>query len=325
VALRIGELLLEAGIVSPEQIAQALKAQRESPGKRVGALLVEKGIVTETQLTQALSRQLAVPWVSLWHVDFSRKMLALVPHEIADSQCLIPVYVRKVPKQGNTLYVAMADPTNEEGIRQVSSVSGLPVKPMIASPSDIRSAIRAYYGGVEEPVARPPAAPAPAPTIAPHPAPTEEEAPVIEVVDATPLPGPLPPAPPAEAFEEMAAQAPAPTKAKASAKPGAPEPAAAAAQKSPRPRGRRISLTLLDGTTIQIPSEGKATAEGGDDGDTLTTRDLVAALRAIAHGASADDILPDARWEPILAALLALLLKKHLIADWEFVEELKKG
>ena len=60
-ALRIGELLLEAGIVSPEELAEALRAQKESPGKRVGAVLVERGIMTETQLTQALSRQLAVP------------------------------------------------------------------------------------------------------------------------------------------------------------------------------------------------------------------------------------------------------------------------
>lgn len=335
-ALRIGELLLEAGIVSPDQLAQALKAQKESPGKRVGTLLVEKGIVSETQLTQALSRQLAVPWVSLWHVDFSRKMLALVPHEIADAQCLIPVYIRKVAKQGNTLYVAMADPTNEDGIRQVSGVSGLPVKPMIASPSDIRSAIRAYYGGVEEPVvhAAPPA-PAPAAALAPHPPPSEEEEPLIEVVEATPLPGPLPPAPPAEAFEEMAEQAPAPSKPppKAAARPAAkassaPKQKAQEPVEKPRPlrggSGRRISLTLLDGTTLQIPS-GKTVDGGADEGDTLTTRDLVAALRAIAHGASAEDILPNARWEPLLGALLSLLLKKHLIADWEFVEELKKG
>jgi hypothetical protein len=57
----------------------------------------------------------------------------------------------------------------------------------------------------------------------------------------------------------------------------------------------------------------------------LTARDMVAALRAVAHGADASEILGDkARWEPLFAALLELLLKKHLIADWEFVEEFKK-
>jgi hypothetical protein len=62
-----------------------------------------------------------------------------------------------------------------------------------------------------------------------------------------------------------------------------------------------------------------------ESGGALTARDLVAALRAVTHGADASEILGDqARWEPLFAALLAVLLKKHLIADWEFVEEFRK-
>ena len=56
----------------------------------------------------------------------------------------------------------------------------------------------------------------------------------------------------------------------------------------------------------------------------LTARDLVAALRAVSQGADPSEILEDHRWESMFAALLSLLLKKHLIADWEFVDELKK-
>ncbi|KYG05712.1 hypothetical protein BE21_38930, partial [Sorangium cellulosum] len=57
----------------------------------------------------------------------------------------------------------------------------------------------------------------------------------------------------------------------------------------------------------------------------LTARDLVSALRAVSHGADASEILGNnVRWEAMFAALLSLLLKKHLIADWEFVDELKK-
>ncbi len=61
----------------------------------------------------------------------------------------------------------------------------------------------------------------------------------------------------------------------------------------------------------------------------LTARDLVSALRAVAGGADASAILgDDVRWETMFAALLSLMLKKQIIADWEFVEELnrlKKG
>jgi type IV pilus assembly protein PilB len=107
----------------------------------------------------------------------------------------------------------------------------------------------------------------------------------------------------------------------------------------PRPRGktpRMVSLTLLDGTTISLPAKsqrgGRAEPEpepeppASEEGDTgLTARDLVTALRAVAQGADGSEVLGgDVRWESAFAALLSLLLKKHLIADWEFVDELKK-
>jgi hypothetical protein len=63
----------------------------------------------------------------------------------------------------------------------------------------------------------------------------------------------------------------------------------------------------------------------GGDGNALTARDLIAALRAVSHGADATEILGnDVHWEALFSALLSLLLKKHVIADWEFVEEYKK-
>jgi hypothetical protein len=97
---------------------------------------------------------------------------------------------------------------------------------------------------------------------------------------------------------------------------------------------KMITLTLLDGSKVNLPARQAAlrrnvkrrslpptNAEGGE----LTARDLVAALRAVSHGADATEILGDnVHWEALFAALLSLLLKKHLIADWEFVEEYKK-
>ena len=103
-----------------------------------------------------------------------------------------------------------------------------------------------------------------------------------------------------------------------------------------------FSLTLLDGTTISLPDarrsaatsepptadaaqERKAPTAGEELSDQLTARDLVSALRAVAHGADASEILgAEPRWEAIFAALLSILLRKGLIADWEFVEEFRK-
>jgi len=154
-ALRIGDMLVAAGFVTEEQVREALTEQR-STGRRLGEELVSLGFVTEVQLIQVLSNQLSVPWVSLHHIEMTRELLDLVPAEIADRYGLIPVYKRAVRREGETLFVAMDDPTNEDAIREVSRACGLPVKPMVAPPTDIRNAIRVYYLGMAP---KPPEAP----------------------------------------------------------------------------------------------------------------------------------------------------------------------
>ncbi len=143
--LRLGQLLVDARLISAAALEEVLAAQR-TDGRRLGTLLVERGLINETQLTQILSHQLSVPWVSLLHIEFSRQLLNLVPHDVADRYCLVPIYVRHVRNQGDTLYVAMDDPSNEDGLKACREHSGLPVRSMIAPPADIRSAIRVYYG-----------------------------------------------------------------------------------------------------------------------------------------------------------------------------------
>ncbi|HEX3346306.1 MAG TPA: hypothetical protein VHS09_17100 [Polyangiaceae bacterium] len=352
-AKRIGELLVDGGILSQSQLEQALFAQRKD-GRKLGQLLVELGLVNEVQVTQTLSRQLSVPWVSLYHVDFSRSLLNLVPREIADRYCLIPIFVRRVRKQGETLYVAMDDPTNEGAIQEVARASALPVKPMIACPSDIRAAIRVYYPGEY-----PADGPAPVLAVAPAPAPAAAPPPTSAPRLAPP---PAPPAPPASASKLAAPPAPrAVDAARDSGVPVPPPPpppsdpttAGDTPQAAPevqaeerevvapprKARAKMFSLTLLDGTTISLPSprkrrasapdieagEGRKASPGGELSDQLTARDLVSALRAVAHGADASEILgAEPRWEAMFSALLSIMLRKGLIADWEFVEEFRK-
>src|SRR5262252_2506109 len=151
--VRLGELLVRAGLITEGQLEEALVEQRRV-GKRLGSLLVETGLVSETQVTQILSQQLSIPWVSLHHIDFSRELLDLIPMDVVERFCLVPIYVRRVRGLGDALYVAMDDPTNTQALTEVSERSGLHVRAMIAPPSDIRAAIHAYYGIGE---ARPPA------------------------------------------------------------------------------------------------------------------------------------------------------------------------
>lgn len=349
--IRIGDMLVQSGMLTAEKLEQALALQKQLD-KRLGEILVSQGFVTENQLTQTLSNQLSVPWVSLYHVDFTRALLNYVPRDLAERWCLVPVYVRAVRRSGDTLFIAMDDPTNEEAINAVAMVSALPVKPMVAAPSDIRNAIRVYYGGGKS-IAPPPMAgyvapkiPAPAPVpaaAAPQPAspaPARESSPGFPPAPARESSPGLPPAPaptsspglpPAPARESSPGLQPAPTSSPEPERESSPAPAPMHA----RPRGpkgpRMISITLLDGTSVSLPAPGQrhvveSAHEAAHEGEAhaLTAVDLVAALRAKSGGADVSDVLGNATWESMFAALLSVLLKKHLVADWEFVEEWEK-
>jgi len=360
VRVRLGELLVEAQIVSRAQLEEILVAQRRD-GRRIGTMLVDAGLVTETQVTQILSQQLSVPWVSLYHIDFSRQLLNLVSHQLAEKYCLVPIFVRRVRGLGETLYVAMDDPSDEAAQREVGLWAGLPVRAMIAPPTDIRSAIRVYYGvgkdtaSLSEAVAEVDAenaagvrshhgsAPAPAAPPTDGAPPSSERTPVpstlhvVEPNDAPPVTVASVRPTQAQALEAGENKAPI------SEPPDSGPQIEAREISMPAPRrggGRMVTLTLLDGTKVNLPAregaaQGRAPkavssapparAPASAEGNDLTARDLIAALRAVSHGADATEILGnDVHWEALFSALLSLLLKKHLIADWEFVEEYKK-
>jgi len=351
--VRLGDLLVEAQIVSRAQLEEMLVAQKRD-GRRIGTMLVEAGLVTETQVTQILSQQLSVPWVSLYHIDFSRQLLNLVSHQLAEKYCLVPIFVRRVRGLGETLYVAMDDPSDDAAQREVGQWAGLPVRAMIAPPTDIRSAIRVYYGvgkdtaSLSEAVAEVDAENAAGVRSQQSSSPVH---PIPSHAEATPIPGSLdilkpedappitvasvkpPPSPPSDGPAAAAETRPI------SEPPDSGPQIEAREISMPAPKkggGRMVTLTLLDGTKVNLPAREPAAREpapklpslapaAASEANELTARDLIAALRAVSHGADASEILGnDVHWESLFSALLSLLLKKHLIADWEFVEELKK-
>jgi len=314
--LRLGQLLVDAHILTPLQLEDVL-ARQKSDGRKLGTLLVETGFVTEAMLTQILSQQLSVPWVSLYHIDFSRELWSRVPRDIAEKYCLVPIYVRAVRKQGDTLYVAMEDPMNDEALRDCAASSGLPTLAMIASATDIRRAIRLCYGAAEgvdpsSPVASE-ARPGTLPSgkVAAETSPAEASAPVSEL---------------AEPDSRLAVRV---------EDDDTPVVEVHEVKLSKRSRKRGRQLTLLDGTTVKIPtapSRAPGARRRSDPSltdpaakDELTAADLLAALRAAAHGVDAGDIFGETlRWEKAMAALLSLLLRKHLILERELLDELKK-
>jgi type IV pilus assembly protein PilB len=302
--IRIGDMFVAAGFITDAQVKEALERQKAS-GRRLGEELVELGLVTEVQLTQMVSNQLSVPWVSLYHVEFSRELLDLLPAELADRYGVIPIYVREVRKQGETLYVAMDDPTNEEALARVRSACALPVKVMVAPPSEIRDAIRVYYFG-ESP--RGPSHPPPPRPASLPPGPASVPAPSMKAAVLAGGPKAAEPAePPSEELPLHPRDEPK----------AAPPPAAS--------KGKFVTLTLLDGTTVRVPAPGSKAASPVEPSQRgLTAHDLIATLQARGEGKNVSDVLPDASWETLFATLLSLLVRKGFIADWEFVDEYMK-
>ena len=337
----LGELLVEAQAITREQLAEMLEFQKQD-GRRLGTLLVESGLVSEVQVTQILSQQLSIPWVSLYHIDFSRQLLDLVPKEIAEQYGLVPIFVRRVRGLGNALYIAMDDPSDEAALQAVQHYSGLPVRCMIAPPSDIRGAIRAYYESAEGTV--PTSLPPPEPVIpkpsrvsvkpaagdlntstAQEPQSARTSTPPTAALTTPVSPSVLLPSvspTPVDLAAEIAETIPESSQHVPVREHSMPKPKRGTAH-------RRVTLTLLDGTKVTLPArpvKGDRNPSRAEEGEvSLTARDIVQALRAKMHGQNASEVLGEHdRWEGLFAALLGVLMKKHLVADWEFIDELKR-
>jgi type IV pilus assembly protein PilB len=144
-ALKIGELLLKAGLITKEQLEEALAKQRET-GKRVGSILKELGYITEKQLVEVLARQYGVPAIDLSNVkEIDKKVLSLVPPELCYQYQILPI-----AKRGSVLFIAMVDPSNVQAIEDIRFRTGLDVEPVIALESALMEKLEKYYPDFEK-------------------------------------------------------------------------------------------------------------------------------------------------------------------------------
>ena len=139
-AIKLGELLLNEKLITPEQLDEALKCQMIF-GIKFGSSLVELGFITEEQLCLFLSRKLGVPAVG-WRVmsAVASEVLALVPAELAGKYRVLPIKL-----DGRKLALAMADPTDFKAIDEVAFVTGCVILPHIVPDIRITSALSKYY------------------------------------------------------------------------------------------------------------------------------------------------------------------------------------
>ena len=137
---RLGDLLVDAGVISQDQLDIALAQQKESK-KRLGEQLIDSGAITERQLIGALTRQLGIEFIDLTTVDIAPEMTQLVSKNIAKKYSVVPVQTL-----GDELYLAMGDPLNFIATEEVKAASRKRVVPMIATSAAMEHAIAALYG-----------------------------------------------------------------------------------------------------------------------------------------------------------------------------------
>ncbi|MCH1626586.1 GspE/PulE family protein [Ferdinandcohnia quinoae] len=135
---KIGDLLIETGLINEEQLQEALRDKSDT--QKIGDVLIQKGFITEHQLIEVLEFQLGIPHVSLFRYPIDSNLTAIVPKEIARKYNLMPL-----KREGDKLFVAMTDPLDFFAIEDLRLTTGFQIETAIATKDEIYRAITKYY------------------------------------------------------------------------------------------------------------------------------------------------------------------------------------
>ena len=137
---KLGEYLLEAGLINDQQLKEALRRQRQTK-EPLGHILSRSGMVSEADICRTLHAQLGLPIVDLQAIAIDDGIIRLIKEELAKKYTAIPIEV----ENRTTLRVAMADPLNAAALEDLRFQSGYFVRPVLAPPTEIVEAISKYY------------------------------------------------------------------------------------------------------------------------------------------------------------------------------------
>lgn len=141
----LGQLLVEANLISKDQLLEALEEQKQSVGVRLGEILQRRGWVKNIDVAQALCHHFGIPFVNLRQMDIDPKAVSLVPANFARSHLVIPLHL-----EGDRLLVAVSDPTDHPTFEILRFIVGRILEIAVAPAEDIVRAISQHYGGEEE-------------------------------------------------------------------------------------------------------------------------------------------------------------------------------
>jgi len=152
--LRLGEFLIKHGLITEQQLDEALNKQFTT-GERLGRVLVGMGVISENKILSALRVHLGCPTINLKKKqDIPKKVFNLVPYDLAKRGQAIPLSVTS-HKDGHELLVAMSNPMDTDLIDDIEFVSGCTVKPVLALDRDISHALIRFYEPEKEKAKKP--------------------------------------------------------------------------------------------------------------------------------------------------------------------------
>ena len=144
--IRVGDLLVEAGAITEEQLQEALAKQKESGG-RIGNIIMQMGFISKELLITVLTAQTNIDYCEIKSVKIDESVLKLVPDSLVNKYKAMPVGFDE--KNPNILKVAMADPMDLVAVDDISISSGLQVDPMLSFEEDLNEVIGKYYGSAQ--------------------------------------------------------------------------------------------------------------------------------------------------------------------------------
>jgi type IV pilus assembly protein PilB len=139
-AVRLGDLLVEKGLITPEQLQQALKHQHEhGQSKLLGEVLIELKIATEEQVLEHLAEAYGVPFARITPKVVDPKVIELLPRDFLEKQTVLPMFL-----VAGKLTVAVHEPANVFLVEEMARLAGCPVQIVAATAKDIRATLQAY-------------------------------------------------------------------------------------------------------------------------------------------------------------------------------------
>ena len=145
---RLGELLVDAGVITEEQMGHALEAQKgEMQGQKLGAVLINLEYITDQQIVKALTQQLGYEEVNLGRVRIGEEILRLTDETVLRENGLFPFGFSE--RNPNVLKVAMSDPLDIRAVDTISLITGFQIQIYVTTQKDIAAAIDRYYGSAE--------------------------------------------------------------------------------------------------------------------------------------------------------------------------------